>query len=123
MNVTEINARNFSLFADTPIARRADPVTSKLAAVDITRSGKRAAQQCAVHSWVRQYPGHTALELGELCLQHGGTMDRYVFGRRLSELAADHDRCGNRITPLVYPGLQKRRCKISGKQAIVWYCY
>ncbi len=120
---TAVQQLDFALQADTHIARRADPITSKLAAAEITASGKRGAQQCAVYSWVRQYPGHTALELGEKCLAHGGSMDRYVFGRRLSEIAADHDKHGHTLTPLVYPGIDKRRCSISKKLALTWYAY
>lgn len=108
--------------ADTPIARRTDPVTSHQAAEHITANGTRGAQQAAVYTWVKSYPGHTAQELAELCLSKGGTLDRYVFGRRLSEIAATEDpRTHKPLSPLVFAGKEKRKCKITGRLALVWW--
>ncbi len=113
---------DFSLLSNIPVARRTDPITSHLAAKKITTDGTRASQQAAVHSWVRTYPGHTAQELAELCLGNGGSLDRYVFGRRLSEIACDHLRNGEKVAPLVKRG-PKRICMVTGQTALTWWPY
>lgn len=71
----------FSLLADTPIARRRDPETSKLAARRVTQSGERASQQQRILNLVNQRPGHTSAEIA-----HFLGMDRHIPARRLSEL-------------------------------------
>lgn len=65
-----------------PIARKADPVSSKIAAHEITECGKRQKQLNAVLMLVRDYPGRTSRELAELSFE----MDRYLTARRLPEL-------------------------------------
>ncbi|MGA9851863.1 MAG: MarR family transcriptional regulator [Gammaproteobacteria bacterium] len=112
---------DFNLLASPPIARRTDPDSSHVAAARITKSGKRAAQQAAVYSWVRSYPGHTTQELAEICQTHGGTMDRYTFARRAPELAATTNDRGTRRQPLIERGASKRKCSITGELATVWY--
>ena len=109
------------LLSDTPIARRTDPVTSHLAACEVTRSGKRGAQQRLVHNYVVKFPGHTSQELAEICQQHGGALDRYDFARRLPELASERDIHGNHCKAFITRGMSKRLCRITGKLATVWY--
>ncbi len=111
----------FPLLSDTAIARRTDPVTSKLAAAAITKSGKRIHQQAIVHAYVVNYPGHTSQELAEICQEHVGVLDRYDFARRLSELASDRNRAGNAIKVFVTRGMRKRICTITKQLATVWY--
>jgi len=89
----------------TPIARRNDPGSSKVAAREITESGLRARQQAEVLRLVRAYPKHTSLELA----QHG-SLDRYVIARRLPEL----ERAG-----LVRRG-EIRRCAVGARPALTW---
>ena len=95
---------HLALFADTPIARRRDPVTSHESAREITRSGRRARQQHAVLTLVRQHPGHTSHELS----RYG--IDRYTLARRLPEL---------RAAGLVVSG-EVRECTVTGKRALTW---
>lgn len=95
-----------SLIADTKIARDRDPVTSKLAAEQITASGERARQQNQCLGAVKQWPGRTSAELAR-CM---GT-DRFMPARRLSEL---------REQGLIENGLPVR-CTVTGKQSLTWW--
>jgi hypothetical protein len=87
------------------ITRRSDPVTSRLAAEEITRSGRRAIQRQAVLALVQKYPGCTSLELA----RHSG-MDRYTLARRLPEL--EHEgavkKCGQKV------------CSVGQRPAVTW---
>jgi hypothetical protein len=96
--------------ARTPIARQADPVTSKEAARAITASGKRDDQLRQVEALVKAYPGRTSLELA----QHTTSMDRYAIARRLPELEDEQK---------VHKGLP-RESVIGGrsmKKAVTWW--
>jgi hypothetical protein len=66
----------------SPVARAADPKPSKLAAAEITASGRREGQLLAVLALVKKFPRSTSLELS----RHS-SLDRYVVARRLPELA------------------------------------
>lgn len=89
----------------TPAARNSDPVTSHLAAEEITASGVRFSQQRQVAHAVRRHPGHTSQELAELT-----GLDRYMLARRLPECeTAGRVRKG----PM-------RNCSITGRKAHVW---
>lgn len=65
-----------------PIARNTDPWTSHAAAREITRSGRRQTIRERVLETVRQRPGLTAGEIGELV----GVQDAW---KRVSELVRD----------------------------------
>lgn len=114
------------LLTDTHIARRSDPVTSHKAAAKVKASGQCAVQQAIAFAYVREYPDHTAQELADICLRAGGSMDRYDFGRRLPEIAKDHDKHGNRKSPLIkkrcHPdgSPMKRVCAVTGNEACTW---
>jgi hypothetical protein len=69
---------------EVPTWRRSDPPTSRLAAQEVTRTGRRAIQRQAVLELVQKYSGCTSLELA----RHSG-MDRYTLARRLPELESD----------------------------------
>ncbi len=96
----------FSLLADTPIARRRDPETSKIAARRITQSGERASQQQRILSLVNQRPGHTSAEIAAFL-----GMDRHIPARRLSELERQ---------TLVKRG-EKRDCQQTFNPSLTWY--
>lgn len=90
----------------TPAARNSDPVTSHLAAEEITASGVRFSQQRQVADAVRRHPGHTSQELAELT-----GLERYMLARRLSE-------CETAGT--VKRG-EPKRCSVTGRQALTWW--
>lgn len=90
----------------SPIAATADPDTSKLAAKQITESGQREGQCLGVLALVTKYPNCTALELSV----KGRTYDRYVIGRRLSEL--EHGKLIRKSGT--------KKCGVSGKKAVTW---
>lgn len=116
----------FPLFTERHAARRTDPETSHRAAREHKASGAWAQQQAAVFAWVRQYPGHTTQELAEICAKakgpedKGGTLDRYDFARRTSELAATTDKHGRAVQPLIERG-PIRACTVTGKKALTWW--
>lgn len=92
-----------SLFS--PIARNTDPVTSHLAAQEVTREGIRGKQALIVLEAVRRYPGRTSMELSRLC-----ELDRYQISRRLADL----EHAGE-----VEKG-EARMCDIAGRLAVTW---
>jgi hypothetical protein len=69
------------LFTAHPMARLTDHDSSHAAADRMQESGCARAQRDLVLALVRRYPGSTSLQLAEL-----GRIDRYIPGRRLSEL-------------------------------------
>lgn len=91
---------------ETPVARSTDPVTSHIAAHEITASGVRAEQQAQTVAAVREHPGCT---MSELARRTG--LDRYMLGRRISECET---------AGVVFRGL-KRRCSVTGRMAEPWY--
>ena len=95
-----------TLLADTPIARRTDPSTSKQAAVEVTASGERARQQNLCLGAVKERPGQTSAEVGRYL-----KTDRFMPARRLPELRAQG---------LVENG-QERRCSVTGKSSLTWF--
>ncbi len=104
---TGLSSSQLDLLSSSPIARRRDPSTSHEAAEKITASGKRASQQNEVLRMVRVYPGCTSFELA------GGDLERrFMFARRLPEL---------RKAGLIRNSIEKRVCKITGLNALVWY--
>jgi hypothetical protein len=100
---------------DVPRAANADPETSHEAAEYIADSGALKAQQDLVIGYVHQFPGRTS---AELALEHAkatcGTWKehRHMFGRRLPEVAVDvlHVKRG-----------PKRKCAVTGRNAITWW--
>ena len=93
-----------SLFAQTPASRITDPDTSAESEDAINASGQRATQQRVVLRLVRKYPDRTSRELAAL-----GNVDRYMVGRRLSELEPVYVRRG-----------EKRRCAVNQGNAVTW---
>lgn len=101
-----MRTEQLTLLADTPVARRTDPDTSKLAAIAITESGDRAAQQKHILALVESSPGLTSAELA-----HKFHLDRYIPARRLPEL---------RKAGLVVNG-EKRICRRTRSKAMTWF--
>lgn len=89
----------------TPIARNADPISSHLAAREITESGVRGNQAQVAFSAVQRHPGLTSFELSNHCW-----LDRYQAARRLPELQE---------SGLVEKAMI-RRCTVSGRPAVTW---
>ena len=92
------------LLAMTPISQSTDPETSAEAERHVNETGQRATQQHRILSLVRRYPGMTSRELAARA-----NMDRYIVGRRLSELA-----------PRFVTRHPKRVCGVSRRNAITW---
>ncbi len=88
-----------------PIARNTDPVSSHMAASEITGHGIRQKQAAIILELVRKYPGRTSLELSRLC-----DLDRYQIARRLSDL----EHAGE-----IEKG-EIRVCRIAGRMAVTW---
>jgi hypothetical protein len=91
---------------ETPAARRSDPESSHAAAAEITKSGARAHQQQLAAAAVRQFPGHTSMELAELA-----GMDRYALARRLPECETAGTVKRGAVTT----------CTITKRKALVWW--
>jgi DNA-binding MarR family transcriptional regulator len=87
------------------IARNTDPITSHIAAQQITLSGARGRQQRIALRAVIEHPGLTSRELAALC-----SLDRYQMARRLPELEE---------ADLVAKG-PARQCKAGGRPAVTW---
>jgi hypothetical protein len=64
------------------IARKSDPLGSKIAARKVRDSGQEATQCAKVLILVKDYPGRTSKELAALTWE----FDRYQIARRLSTL-------------------------------------
>lgn len=90
----------------TPAARNTDPVSSHLAATEVTVSGEREAQIMQVAMEVKNYIGYTSRELANIT-----GLDRYMLARRLSDAEKQS---------LVKKGPQ-RKCSIADRMAITWY--
>jgi hypothetical protein len=89
-----------------PLAAAADPVSSHLAAAEITASGQRDSQKRAILSALReQLSPCTSMELAR-----AAGIDRYIVARRLPDLERDG---------LVERG-QMRNCDVTGRPAIAW---
>jgi hypothetical protein len=90
----------------TPIAAKTDPITSHLAASEITASGLRAGQKRELLEWLRGV--REPLTSAEISAASG--FDRHGVARRLPDLAADKlvERC------LI------RDCRQSGRPAVTW---
>ncbi len=97
--------RRHSSRVHTPASRRTDPESSHAAALHITRTGKRGAQQDQAAAAVRHYPAHTSFELALLT-----DLDRYMLARRLPECeTAGRVRRG-----------RMRHCTVTGRLAMEW---
>lgn len=84
----------------------ADPVTSKLAAEEHTRSGRRSSDKTKVYDFL----GLCKAPVTSAELAAAYELDRYMVARRLPDLAADRcvERCGIRT------------CSVGGRPAVVW---
>lgn len=91
----------------SPAYRKSDPVTSRLAAELVTRSGKRKFQQELVLSIVREHPGLTSMELSKV-----SSKDRSMIARRLPDL---------RDAGLVWMSTKPQLCSINKTLAYVWF--
>ena len=89
----------------TPAARNTDPVSSHLAAEEVTVKGTRGRQQRVVLWAVAANPGRTSRELASIC-----DLDRYQVARRLPEL----ENAG-----LLEKG-PMRRCSAGRREAVTW---
>lgn len=88
-----------------PIASPNDPISSHLAASEVTVSGRRARQCQEVLAAVKKWPGRTSAELAQLA-----GLDRHLVARRLPDL--EH-RLLIRKGPM-------RECLVSGRKAVTW---
>jgi len=89
-----------------PIAATADPISSHLAAAELTSSGRRASQKAEIVVWLRgQIRPLTSMEIA-----HAAGLDRYMVARRLPDLERDGmvERCA------------MRECSASNRPAITW---
>ena len=105
------NPEQLTLISNSPIARKTDSAGSQMAAQQITNSGKRASQQHHILAMVRKLPGRTAQEYA--ALDPDAAFDRYVYGRRLPELA-------EAVPPLVKRG-EKRKCTVTKIEVNTWW--
>lgn len=89
-----------------PLASAADPISSHLAAAEVTNSGRRASQKLEILTWLRgQSQAVSSMEIAA-----AANIDRSVVARRLPDL--EHD-------GLVERGAM-RECAVSRRQAITW---
>lgn len=66
---------------ESPRSRRTDPKSSRRAEDQMRRSGALRGQAMIVLDLVKQFPGKTSKELGNL-----GSLDRHAVARRLPDL-------------------------------------
>lgn len=89
-----------------PLARSSDPVTSKLAARELVKTGELGRQHRLVLEALKKRPGMTSDELAA-----NAQINRYTCARRLPELAAS--------------GLARRGARrvstLSGRSAVTWF--
>ena len=90
----------------SPISRRSDPASSKLAEVRVTATS-RATQQRACLNQARARPGSTSAEIAKDL-----GIDRHIPARRLPELLRIAN--GVRRGPLA-------KCTVSGRMAVTWF--
>lgn len=84
-------------------ARRTDPSTSRMSAIELMESGQLNDQCGAVLACLRVYPNRTSAELAR-----DTGLDRYMAARRLPDLReAGYARM-----------VGKRRCGVTGKMAM-----
>ncbi|MDA3922737.1 MAG: hypothetical protein PF501_18975 [Salinisphaera sp.] len=91
---------------ETPAARATDAASSHEAADEVTRSGRRRANQLIVAATVAMHPGCTSRELSQHC-----ELDRWEIARRTSE-------CETAGT--VKRGAL-RHCDIGSRRALTWW--
>jgi hypothetical protein len=90
----------------TPAARASDPITSHLAAQEVTASGARDAQIALVIRAVRQHPGQTSRELALVA-----RLDRYMVARRLPEAVT---------AGAIRRGVASE-CSVARRKALTWW--
>ena len=89
-----------------PLAARNDPLTSTIAADELTKSGVRDNQKRAVLDWLCGDGGtRTSAEIA-----HRGNFDRHMVARRLPDL--ERDSLVRRCDPKV--------CTVTGHLAVTW---
>jgi hypothetical protein len=89
-----------------PLAAAANPISSHLAAAEVTSSGRRAGQKLAIMTWLRgQSRPFTSMEIAR-----AADLDRYVVARRMPDLERDGliERCA------------MRDCTVSNRLALTW---
>lgn len=94
----------------TPVvarARKSDPETSKIAAEQITKSGKIAEHHQIIAALVRQYPGLTTGELSEKTTE----LTHEQIWRRMSEL--------EELNTVIHG--DKRLCKVRKTMCRPWW--
>lgn len=102
----------FELFrgvAVSPAARKRS--NSAMAHNDIEASGAADDQRETVAWILAGHPGRTASELAQHAADEGYVLDRYQFGRRLPELAAE-GRAEKGIS---------RTCSVTERRAAIWW--
>jgi len=89
-----------------PIAANADPLTSHLAAAEITASGQRTSEKRKVLAALKEEP----LNITSMELARRMNVDRYMVAKRLPDLAEDGlvQRC------------DPRNCSVTKRKAITW---
>jgi hypothetical protein len=88
------------------IARTSDPITSHMAAQDVTDSGARGCHIARVTDAVQRAPGRTSAELAIIC-----GLERHEAARRTS----DAERVG-----AIRKG-EPVKCTVSGRLAVTWW--
>lgn len=92
---------------ETPAARATDPVTSHIAAEEVTKSGLRGRQQKEVYEALRKFPGRTSAELAVVAC-----LDRHAVARRLPEL--------KKAGFATYDEEERRLCWVTNRPCVVW---
>lgn len=101
---------------ETPAFRANDPISSELAAADVTTSGRRRAHMSIVIDAVRRHPGLTSAELhAEIRLTH--PLTRHEVARRLPDA-----RTAGAVVNDPYPDVDgMRSCSRSGRLSLTWW--
>ena len=99
------------LFNDPPIARKSDPVTSKIAAVRYSKSTRKT--DCDVmFQLIREFPAKTPGEYAEILMNRGvkPLKAHQITSKRISDIKAT----------MLVKGI-KRVCSVSGHLAQTYY--
>jgi len=109
----------------TQSARRGDPITSHLAAAEVTASGKRQCHIEQLESVLVTYPdGLTSAEIALMVADAYPHLTRHEVARRLPDgmgTSFQNVPAGSPLTAAGEPIRDARKCAASGRLCLVWY--
>lgn len=119
MNQQNLFAESSHRRIETPAFRANDPISSELAAADVTASGKRHAHMSIVIDAVRRCPGLTSAEL-YMEIKQAHPLTRHEVARRLPD--ARTAGAVSNAPWIVDPDVDyMRKCELSDRLSLTWW--